>query len=112
MVPTVNALSFEACWVPVVTVTFRAPSVALFATTTSAEAVVASITVTGPNAPVVAPPTETPGPKLAWVVPAVKLVYRVTMVIVWLWPGAPEFALRDKRRGVGGFTVTFTVALL
>src|SRR5437868_7222171 len=57
---------------------------------TTAVAVVALATVTGPNPPDGPPPTATPAPKLATVVPCIKCVNcPVTATDRLCWPGCP-----------------------
>ena len=55
--------------------------------------VVALVTVTGPNDPEVAPPTDISGPNRASVEPCTKLLYVPLIVTVKVWPMLPEFWL-------------------
>jgi len=76
-------LGVDAISVPVVTVIgARNPGVALLAMVKFAVAVVALVTVIGPKAPTVAPPTEIPAPKFATEVPFTKCVNAPDMVTV------------------------------
>src|SRR5271157_1702471 len=72
---TVNALARTACCAPVATVTVRAPCTEAGSMEIAAVSVVGVVTVTGPDAPSAAPPTDIPAPKFACVTPCTKLVY-------------------------------------
>ena len=76
----------DACCTPVATVIVRAPGCAPGAMTSCAVAAPALVTVTGPNAPAVPPPTAMPGPKFARVLPFRKLVNVPAISTVWLRP--------------------------
>ena len=91
----VNPPAREAVCEPVVTVTVTAPAAAVELTAICAVAVVGLVTVTGPAWPCAAPPTETPGPKLATVVPCMKLVYCPVIDTERLSPTLPELGISD-----------------
>jgi hypothetical protein len=65
---TVNALAV-AVWTPLATVTDRGPGAALGAMINWTVAVVALVTVTIPDWPIAAVPTDIPAPKFAFVLP-------------------------------------------
>src|SRR5205807_8417764 len=72
--PTENPAARIACSVPVVTVIFLGPAALPATIAICAWALVGLVTATGPSAPAAAPPTPTPAPKLACVVPCTKWV--------------------------------------
>ncbi len=72
---TMNPLAITACCAPVATVTVRAPCTEAGSREICAVSVVGVVTVTGPDAPSAAPPTDIPAPKFACVTPGTKFVY-------------------------------------
>jgi hypothetical protein len=107
----VNPFDSEATSDPVVTLTVRGPTVALGSIVNDATAVVELFTMTGPELPSAAPPTEMPGPKLACVLPWKKLLKVPVMVTVKLCPGCPELGFRLAIEA-GGFTINVAVFAL
>jgi len=96
---------------PVVTVTSLRPTEAAASIDSEAVAVVAPVTVTGPNAPLVPPPTETPAPKLACVEPCTKSVAVPLMVTVRVCPCCPVVG-EIEEIDAPGITVTDALFVL
>jgi len=71
---TLNPPAKVACSLPVCATGARGPNAAPASIVIGTVASVALVTVTGPNPPAGAPPTDTPGPKLTCVTPCTKFV--------------------------------------
>jgi hypothetical protein len=108
---TLNPLISDSCSVPVCADTVRVASGALPEMVSCAVAVVALVTVTGPNAPETPVPTAIPGPKLATVVPFTKWVFCAVMVTVSVWPAREELGATERSVGTAVDAVTVSVVL-
>ena len=70
------------------------------------------VTVTGPNVPAVAPPTEMPGPKLAVVVPLTQFVKAPVKLTLSVCVGRIVFGLIAITVGTPASTVNVVVTIL